>query len=953
MKQHLLIFLFSILTFSLSAQGGSVSGNVSDEATGETLIGATVMIQGTTQGTITDFDGNYLLKGIAPGDYNLIISYISYEKQLIRISVRPGENTSLDVKLKSMVIGVEEVTVTATRKTDTEAAIISTIKNIDIIANGISADQISKSQDSDAAQVMRRVPGITITDGKFVVVRGLIERYNSVLLNGSTAPSFEADKRAFSFDAVPSGMIDNILIYKSPAPELPADFSGAAINIITRNNADENSLKLSYSAGYRQNATFNKDFQRYKGGKLDWLGVDDGTRAIPEGTPNKEQWSALYNFNDFEDYLVKTDSLVNFSRAFNTIWSPVAKAPLPDQSLSLTLQRRFLLGRVSVGNITALSYRNENNYYQVNRREYSGFDVARQVMLENFNFSDLKSVNEVNAGLIHNWNFIFGNNQKLEFNNFVNNIGENVTSLRSGVDNYDGETLKSINLWFRQRFVYSGQLSLKLHFNDDNTNIHVFGGYSHSLNNRPDDRRLFFVQNSSTEKYYMELQSVATNVKNGGRLYIGLDEAIANAGVNFEQKFRVFGDQPWSLKAGFLYDMKVRDYGTRLLGVVTPTPNSVGVNLYLPVDSIMQTSNFYFDQSATPKRTSGLAYKEGTKASDSYSAEDRNIAAYLALKVPFGKHLNLYGGVRMEHFTRNLYSGLSVISGQSDTLSLLTRDTINFFPSANLIYTINERNIVRASYGLTTNRPEFREMSSIVYEDFDMNVLIHGNPDLLSSYTHNYDLKYEFYPNLGEMLSVSLFYKHFINPIELFLFPSGTGYDYVPFNTEEAYSAGIEMDARKTLSGLANSSSFLRYLKDFTVIFNSSLIMSVINTNKEFALDSVRIMQGQSPTIVNLALYYKSPDNGWMASLTYNRIGRRIAFAGSPNNPHTWELPRNSLDLTVSRQFGRFELKAGVKDLLNSPVRYVQYYGENADIEAETYFYHTNRKFTLSAALKL
>ncbi len=952
MKQLIFVFLLSIAPVALMAQTGSVEGVITDAGTGETLIGATAMLQGTTTGTITDFDGNFILRNITAGDYNLVISYISYEKQVVRISIKPNETLSLQVQMKSLAIGVEEVTVTATRKTDTEAAIISTVKNIDIIANGISADQISKSQDSDAAQVVRRVPGITISDGKFVIVRGLVERYNSVLLNGTTAPSFESDKRAFSFDAVPSGMIDNILIYKSPAPELPADFSGAAINIVTKNNADENSLKISYSTGYRQNATFNKDFQTYQGGKLDWLGVDDGTRAIPEGTPTRKQWDRLYSFNDADDYLTKTDSLTMFSKAFNNIWSTESRAPFLDQSLSATLIRRFVAGPVSVGNITALSYKTENNFYRYLRNEYAGYDALQDTVKSDFEFVDQHSSQSVSTGLIHNWTFIFGKNQKIEFNNFVNNIGESSTNLRSGVDNYDGEFIRSVNLRYHQRFLYSGQLAAHFSLNDNKTRIHITGGYSRTLNNKPDDRRLFLVQNSSTGEYYTELQSVATNVKNGGRLYIALDETIRNAGINFEHQFSPGGGQPWTLKAGALIDEKYRNYGTRLLGVVTPTPRNVGVDLYQPAETLFVPENYYFDQNIPPKQ-SGLAYKEGTKPNDSYTASDRNLAAYLALKVPFGNRFSVYGGVRMEKFTRNLYSGISSYSGEKDTLDVISRDTLNFFPSASLVYRISDKHLLKASYGLTTNRPEFREISSTDYEDFDLNLIIHGNVNLKESYTNNYDVRYEWYPNLGEMVSLALFYKQFINPIELFLFPSGTGYDYIPFNTEKASSAGVEFDVRKSFSEFADRDDLLRYLKDITVIFNTSLIKSEISTDMEFARDSVRIMQGQSPYIVNLALYYRSPDKGWMASVNYNRIGKRIALVGSPTNPHTWELPRNSLDLTLSKEIGRIELKAGIKNVLNAPVRYVQYYGEQEEFMMYTRYYRDNTRVTLGLVVKL
>jgi outer membrane receptor protein involved in Fe transport len=289
----------------------------------------------------------------------------------------------------------------------------------------------------------------------------------------------------------------------------------------------------------------------------------------------------------------------------------------------------------------------------------------------------------------------------------------------------------------------------------------------------------------------------------------------------------------------------------------------------------------------------------------------------------------------------------------NDTLNI-TRDSLNIFPSLNITYNISDKHLLRFSYGKTINRPEFREISATDYEDFDMNAIIHGNKDLKDAYCHNYDLRYEWYPNTGEIISIAGFYKKFINPIELFLIPAGTGYDYAPYNTEEAYSAGIELDVRKTLVEFENSTSFLKYFKDLTIIFNSSLIRSKINTNKAFAREQSRIMQGQSPYIINLALFYNNANKQFSVNLVYNKIGKRIAFAGTPANPHTWELARNSLDLTVTKNIGeRFELRMGFKDILNEPVRFVQYFGPEDQVEVDTYKWIPNRKISLGLAVNL
>jgi TonB-dependent receptor len=951
-KNLRLLFIFILINFSAATifgQTGQIAGKVIDDQTGEELIGASVIIQGTGIGTVTDLDGNFLLANVQEGSYNIVVSYLAYDDQIVKAEVTDGGTYRVDLKLQPITIGLGSVTVVGRQKTSTEISLINSIKETNLIVSGISAQQIARTQDSDAAEVVRRIPGITITDGRFMIVRGLVERYNSVLINSATAPSFESDKRAFSFDAMPSGMIDNILIYKSPSPELPADFAGAAVNIITKNDAYENSFKISYSAGYAQNASFSKNYHTYQGGRLDWLGLDDGTRKIPAGIPNTNEFNDLYVWPDRATYLAKTEEITRLSRSFNNIWEYQTKSPFLDQNASAVFQHRFRIGKASLGNITALNYKIENRQYNILRREYYLYDAENDTALMNFNFNDERSIQEVNVGLIHNWNFIYGNNQKIMFNNFLNNMGENTTSLREGVDYYDGETIKATNLRYKNRFIYSGQLSGKQILNNQRTKIDWLLGYSYTNSYKPDDRRLYFVRDPNNN-YYLELQNQATNVKNGGRLSIDLDEHVYNARADIVHEFKPFMAGPnWSIRGGLLYEYKNRDYDSRLIGVVTPRPQ-VAVNLYQPVEEIFKEDNFFFDQVNIQR--AGLAYSDATKTKDSYTAENTLLAGYLSLGISLFKNLTINGGTRVEKFDR-LLTDFYIPQAGNDSLDI-TRDSLNFFPSVNITYKITEKHLIRFSYGKTVNRPEFREISATDYEDFDMNVIIHGNRDLMDAYCHNYDLRYEWYPNAGEIISIAGFYKKFINPIELFLIPAGTGYDYAPYNTEEAYSAGIELDIRKTFTEFENSTGFLRHLKDLTFIFNSSIIRSAINTNKSFAREESRIMQGQSPYIINLALFYNNVNKNFSVNLVYNNIGKRIAYAGTPANPHTWELSRNSLDLTITKNIGkRIELRMGFKDIINEPVRFVQYWGAEEQVEVDTYKWIPNRKITLGLAVNL
>lgn len=953
LKQIALLAFLLVLSLASRSQTGVIKGVITDANTKESLIGATVVIQGTTKGASTDFDGNYQIDKVKAGSYNLVISYISYDNQIIRVDVTEGKETILNIALKSATLNIDEVKVTAKRRENTEMSMISSIKSSDLIVSGITAQQIGKSQDKDAAEVIRRVPGITITDGRFVIVRGLIERYNSVMLNGSSAPSFEADKRAFSFDAIPSGMIDNILIYKSPAPELPADFAGAAINVETKSNADENSLVISYATKYVENTTFSNKFQTYDGGKTDWLGFDDGTRDIPKGVPSTADFKELYNWKSVDDYKTKTAELVRVSKLFSNNWETKSKSPLPDQNLSVTSQRRFVLGKVSVGNISSFSYNSGSDYLNVKRLQYYDYSKDQGRMLKAFDFLDQKSKESVKIGFIHNWNLLYGNNQKLEFRNLLNQMGNKTANLRNGVNYYNVDTIRAYDLRYESRFIYSGQLAGEQHFNHDKTKLNWMLGYGYTKNSQPDNRRLTYILDNDKNsqyynEYYLSLQNAA-NAYLGGRLWLNLNEKLYNYKIDFEHNFRIFDSQTnYTLKAGVAYEHKKRSFSSRLIGAVGY--NSDPGVFYKKPSEIFATENIFFNPTLPPKEH--LNYDEQTNAKDSYDGEDKTIAVYLGLKIPITKKLNLYGGVRVEKFDRKI-SNFYEKTGNTDDLDII-RDTLNYFPSVNLTYNINEKNLVRFSYGKTTNRAEFREMSNFEYQDFDMFAIVHGTDTLKNAYIDNYDLRYEWYPSAGEIVSIAAFYKNFVNPIEIFLIPAGTTYDYKPFNTEKAYSTGIELDVRKQFSEFKNSEGLLNYLKNLTVIFNTSLIKSEISTSLQFVREKKRIMQGQSPYIINLGLNYASELSKFSVGINYNRLGKRIAYVGNPLNPHTWELPRNSLDLTLQKEIGkRVTLKAGIKDILNEPVRFTQYYGDNEDIEADTYNYRPNRSFSAGIVVKL
>jgi TonB-dependent receptor len=601
-----------------------------------------------------------------------------------------------------------------------------------------------------------------------------------------------------------------------------------------------------------------------------------------------------------------------------------------------------------------LSYKFSSDYKKIDRLEYFDYDAVNKIINYSYDFQDQTFVQKANLGLVNNWLLIFGDNQKIAFRNLINNSGENKTIQRKGFDVYNSEDQLSTNLRFIQRFIYSGQVEGSHHIDNNLTRFNWLIGYSFTANNDPDNRRYSYtrpIYSADSIPYSFQFDS-KPSVYYGGRLSQKLTEHDFNYKFDLEHDFYYAGDNnPIKLKAGVFIDSKSRSFSTRKVGIVAPrgTNRTVVSGLSGPVEGIMNDANFYCNP--TNPNITGFAYADGTDIINTYAAYDKLYAGYVGLKIPIAEIIDIYGGVRVEDFHRTI-TGFYKVEKDADNNIMndsldIVKDSLGFFPSINFKVKINDKNNLRLSYGRTINRPEFREVTGSYYEDFDLNAIVHGNPSLNSGIIDNYDIRYEWYPNHGELVSLAAFYKKFTNPIEIFQIPAGTTFDYMPYNTEKAFSKGIELEMRKKLS-FTEGMPIVGFLKDLTLVFNASLINSEINTNKPFARDSIRPMQGQSPYIVNCGLSYNKPESGLMVNINYNRVGKRIAFVGTPINPNTWELPRNSLDLTVDKLIGKnLSIKLGIKDLLNDPVHFVEYMIGNEQVEVTKIKYVPNRKISL------
>ena len=953
-KNYLFLLLSSLFTIFYTVcsfgQNGSIEGVITDKSNSEALIGSAIVIDGTTIGTMTDINGHFTLSNLKPGSYKLKVTYVSYNTaEINNVKVQPGQTTSLKVELESNLIALGDINITAVRRTNTEISMITDIKSSVSVSTGISGQQIAKTLDKDASEVVKRVPGITIVDDRFLVVRGLSQRYNNVWLNNSATPSAEADVKAFSFDIIPSTMIENIMIYKSPAAELPADFAGGFVKLSTRNMPDGNSTVIQYGTGISQGTTF-KDFYKYQGSPTDFLGFDNGTRALPEDMP------AHLNLYESATNPVVRENITTLGKELLKNWTNEKSTAFPDQKFLLSVNRQFKIKKSDVGSTTALTYSLSSNSDNINIDDYSIWDFGNNKPSYLNEFSDLAYARSARISLMHNWAFILGNKSKIEFRNLFNQAGFTRTTMRSGREWYnDGRYIRSEDMRYLSRTIYSGQIAGN-HTIGKTRDLFVdwIAGYSFSLKNEPDTKRYRYIQNPQNTSEYLLLFADQADLSSVSRMWIRLNENAESAAMNLNYKLKISGFRP-DLKAGFYLENKNREFVARNFGYAKGSSLSAFDKTNLPVDQIFTDANLNL--------TDGIKLMEVTNLSDSYTASNLQVAGYLSARFPVTPRLNLYTGIRIEKNRQTLSS-----YKQGSTIKVdVDRDTINIFPSANLTYNFNEKNLLRLAYGITVNRPEFREIAPFYYVDFEMNAGIYGAPDIRQAYIHSFDLRYEAYPSPGETFNIGAFYKHFIDPIEqVILGNSPTQYSFE--NVKSAYSAGIEAEARKSLG-------FINGLDDFSLVMNASLIKSKVQFNNG-SLFRDRPLEGQSPYIVNLGIYYFNDDKGMMFSALYNVIGKRIAAVGrpSPNQwediPDIYEMPRNLVDLTFSKTIGKhLEIKGGVKDLLNQKIEYRQRINTSVDMSiysngaAEgmkkfdetqvTKSYYPGRYFTLGVSLKL
>jgi hypothetical protein len=882
MKSIISLFLCILFIFSIKSNSqtiGGIIGQVIDGKTGEVIIGANIKVEGTILGASSDIEGKFFIKKIPVGEYTITISCVSYTtKQITKIKVSANLNTEVNIALTPSTLTTAEVLITGKASTEFESALLNQKKKSINISDGISIEQIKKSTDVTTADALRRVSGVTLFDNKFVYVRGISERYSNAFLNNSTLASTEPDKKSFAFDLIPSNLIENTVIIKSFTPDNPGDYSGGLIKVNTVDFPTSSFFSINYSTGYVSDVS-TKNFFTYQGGKYDYLGLDDGTRNLPENFPE-----------DITKYDLKKDSLYLFAKTLKNNWKVKnGKAPI-NQSLSLTYADKFSLLENDLGIISSLSYRNSFSTNSILRREIVNDGSYK------FDYSGTQATSNVIWGALLNLSYKILDFHKISYKNSFTVNGDDEVVQLEGIQTDKTNDQKTTSLRFVSRQIFNSQISGESYFSEIlGSKLEWRFSYSKSIRNEPDYRRYTYARNMGTNDPYYVLLGPQTTLALGGRYFSDLKENVRNVGVDYSLPTGNI-----NIKLGGNYETKDRAFTSRLIGIVTQ--NYTDFRLYYwAIDSVFAEKNY---------KTKGFAIGEYVNGTNNYTANQVVSAGYIMAELPFilfDSEFRFIGGVRLENNILRLrtldYSMKHPINVNQNNHDLL--------PSINFIYRINDFSNLRLSYSQTINRPEFREIAPFTYYDFQTQTSVNGSDSLKCASIRNYDFRFEIFPRTAELLSLSFFYKRFVNAIEKVVTSGGQEDTRTFANAELAKNYGFEIELRTSFDYISN------LLSDFSINANYTWVKSEITETSSGINRKKRPLQGQSPFVINIMLNYSNVDFGSSITLQYNKIGKRIIEVANYYNDDIYEESRDLIDFIITQKiFENLEGKFSIKDFL-------------------------------------
>lgn len=937
----IVVFLCSIGNILL-ANGfdkGQIVGTLVDSETGEPLIGANVFLENTMIGAASDLNGNFEIKKIPPGTYNLVVSMIGYAKQVVQnVSMSADEVKKLDLALKPEILESDEVVVTARLLENTEASLLKQRQKSESVSDAISAEAISRTGSGNAAEAMTQVTGASVVDGKYVYVRGLGERYSTTTLNGSEVPSADPEKKAVQMDLFPANLLDNIVTIKSFTPDKPGNFSGGMVDVNTKSYPDRFNLKVSTSTSYNTQATLNSNYLSYPSSGTDFLGFDNGLRELPailKGNP--EIPTAIHARRDPE----LAQQLDAFSKAFELGMAPLTKTAPVDQSYSLSVGNQSRIFGRPFGYLGSFSYKRNFSFYDqglAERWQLPGSVNQNESLTPKVLLSDIHGSDKVTWGGLATFSYKLHNNHELSANVLYTQSGESSSRYLSGpwpeqfgvnsnavfetrVLSYVERNLQSYQL-AGDHFL-KGLMGMKLDWKAAVTR------------NTQDEPDLRYFSDHYSERTIAGQDTVVYSISPGNydqpaRYFRNLQEDGHNFEVNLTQPFKQWSGLSARFKTGGFYSRKNRTFDEVRYQYVRPSnfryngdPQQFFSNDFLGIVGYDSTRNEYLfgnyiELAADPR-------------GGDYDGHEKISAGYGMLDLPLTRRLRFIGGVRFET-TRMEVVGADTT--KADSLRIGRLDNNDFLPSINFVYQLAENMNLRAAYGRTLARPTLREKAPYVNFEFVNDYSFAGNVNLERTLIDNFDLRWEWFGRPGEIYAVSGFYKRFHNPIERSLVggSSADNPEVTYRNVDEGKVFGLELEFRKRLD-------VVDFLKNFQLGMNLSLVHSTVDIpadklaqlrqvdpNKAEFKSDTRPLQGQSPYVFNLDFAYDNAA-GTSANLLYNVFGDRLAEVTSNATPDVYEKSRGMLSFNISQRVYRtFSIKLSAKNLLDSSIRFVHEY---------------------------
>lgn len=916
-RRHALLFALFGLIIPLSpigaqqAEAGRVVGRVVEANQGTPVAGAELEVVGLGMTAVAAVDGRYALDDVPAGPVSVRVRMLGFAPKLVTgLVVTPGKTVAQDIALSASAVQLAEISVSAAAERGSVNRALDEQRNAPGIVSAVSAEQIQRSPDSDAGQAVQRVSGVSVQDGRYVIVRGLGERYTTTSLNGARIPSPEPERKVVPLDLFPSALLEGITTSKTFTPDQPGDFSGAQVDLKTREFPAGRVLTMSTSVGLNTAAT-GRQLPRAPRTGTEWLGFAGSERQLPEAARAAGNLAAL-----------SQSDRIPIINAFRPVWNGRSGEAGPNGSFGLSVGGEDPVLGQRFGYIGSFSY-SYNQETRRNESRASAFPGPTPAQATPVNvYTGSTGRESVLWGGLLNVSTRLGAGTKISLNNSLTRTADNEATRLSGFYEQNAINLDLTRLSFVERNVRSNQL-LGEHLLGERHFLDWSVTASGVKRNEPDRADLIYVaENDGTGNMVPAFWWGAN--RSADRTFSSIHENGYEGALNYRLSLGAT-DAPTWLRVGVMRRAVDRDADSRIYNLTTTSLTET--ERRAPAEAIF--SGFYGSQGR-------LLLNPGP--SGRYTAEDRLLAAYLQADVPVTHRIRVLGGVRVERSEIGVNTVL--FRGIQDSLVPSELRNTDVLPALGITYFINDQQQVRVSATQTLSRPEYRELSPVEFYDVLGGQRLFGNAGLRRALIQNYDARWEWYPRAGEMISLGAFYKRFRDPIERILVQNADGFspDITFANAEGADNYGLELEVRKRLDLLSQG------LRRLTIFANATVIQSEIHTGNE-GLSSLtnpsRPMAGQSEYVVNAGFGYAADDGRWNGTLLYNVAGPRLVEAGISPLPDGYEQERHLVDFSL--QFpvaGALSGKLDAKNLLDEPVRYLQG-------PVERLYYETGRIFSM------